>query len=40
MTDTESAPEGIDEDALAEFHEWLAEPLDLGFPDGYRPGEL
>lgn len=30
----------IDPEALREFQEWLNEPLDLGFPDGYRPGEF
>lgn len=30
----------IDPDALRAFHEWLDEPLDLGFPEGYRPAEF
>lgn len=30
----------IDEETAEEIREWFAEPLDLGFPEGYRPGEL
>lgn len=30
----------IDPEALAEFREWLNEPIACDFPDGYRLGEF
>ena len=31
---------GVDDDTLQELREFMNEPLDLGFPEGYRPAEF